>query len=288
MSLLDGNLKIFKGSKTFEESVPAEMKVLESKTSENELKTMFATILMEHQQHDLLMLSRLGERSQDELRESVEVTFGNSEKVCFGVKYHVKTVLVSFDDNIMKKQSLVLMVDKGSNSDNESDHQQTYNILIITKASPKVTELFLSWLRSELGSITNPAKFSSLFLKQVLYFLLNGLPTDKTRVGDIELCFKTTTQGNSLNDISVEIPNSDINEFESYKDKSVLESLFSYLIDQTAIDFGKLDVTKLKCGFLMISSDGKLRLSKGIPRISATDVITFTVWDLFAKVYENI
>lgn len=271
MSFFDSNLKLFKSTRLDID--------FGSRKLSHSLKILVVAILADSHD-DLIISSSLSSLSREELHDATKVKHEFSTEKINDKEYEVDSLVVSFPNGIFKKQSFTFIRSK-------PDSNKAYSTLILAKGTPKFTNLTLQWLKSDTGCLIKPVKFNSNFLIECLNIVVNGLSSDKARLGDLELTFSVTTQLNALSNIAIEIPNKEIEKFAKEAGAEDLRKMiYEFLFDNTSIDFEKFDISKFKCNYLLISSDGKLRFSKGIPRLGPSDTIGFTAWDFVEKIYD--
>lgn len=271
MSFFDSNLKLFKST-----SIDIDFG---SRRLSHSLKILVVAILADSHD-DLIVSSSLSTLSKEELHEATKVKHDYTTENINDKEYDVDSLVISFPNGIFKKQSLTFIRSNAKSN-------KAYSTLILAKGTPKFTNLALQWLKSDTGCLIKPLKFDSHFLIECLNIVINGLSTDKARLGDLELTFSVTTQLNALSNITIEIPNKEIEKFaEEAGSENLRKMIYEFLFENTSIDFEKFDISKFKCNYLLISSDGKLRFSKGIPRLGPSDTIGFTAWDFVEKIYD--
>jgi len=273
MSFFDSNLRLLK-------STPLLLD-FESRKFAHNLKILVVAILADSHD-DLIISSTLSTLSTAELQEMTKIKHEHSEEEVDGVRYEVDSVVASFPNNIYKKQSFTFIKTSEKSS-------KTYNTLILAKGTPKFTNLVLQWIKSDTGALIKGLKFESQFLMDCMNTVINGLTNDKSRLGDLELVFGISTNLNALSNIAIDIPNKEIEKFnQEAKDSDLRKVIYEFLLENTSIDFTKFNILKFKCNFLSITSDGKLKFLKGIPRLGASDTIGFTAWDFVHKIYETL
>lgn len=271
MSFFDSNLKLFKSTNL---SID-----FESKKLIHSLKILVVAILADSHD-DLIISSSLSTLTTDELQAMTEVKHDIEIEEISGKEYEVNSVVIYFPNNIYKKLSLTFIK-------TIEESPKAYNTLVLARGISRFTNLLLQWVKSDTGASIKPLKFNSQFLIECMNIVINGLSNDKSRLGDLELVFSVNTQLNALSNISIEIPNTEIAKFAKQAgDKDLRELIYEFLLENTSIDFKKFNLSKFKCNFLYITSDGKLKFSRGIPRLGASDAIRFTAWDFIEKIYE--
>lgn len=271
MSFFDSNLKLFKSNDIVID--------FSSKRLAHNLKILVVAILADSHD-DLIISSSLSTLTTDEIQELTKVKHEQNIEKIKEKEYDVNTLTITFPNQIYKKLSLTLIKSVEPST-------KPYSTLILARGVPKFSNLLLQWLKSETGALIRPVKFHSQFLIECMNIVVNGLSNDNSRLGDLELVFNAQTQLNALSNISIEISNTEIEKFSKEAgDEELRKLIYEFLFENTSIDFEKFDLIKFKCNFLYITSDGKLKFFKGIPRLGASDTIGFTAWDFIEKIYE--
>lgn len=265
-SIFDANLKLFKTSS---------LEHVEWRDEIEDLKLLVLALLANSQQ-DLIVSNILSTITTDELRELTKIEIENEEYEYNGMLYDINTIILKFPKDFFKPQTITFINTKDCNS------------LILIKCFPKLQNLIFHWLKNKHSLVVKSLRFSSQFIIDTLNYIIDGLLL-KDKLGDVELQFQTNTEQNALNSINIEIINEDILKFVEIKEEqSLLEILYEYLNGQTSIDFSKLNLSKMKCSFILITYDGKLKFNKGLPKLQKSELINFTVWDFIYKIYQTI
>jgi hypothetical protein len=268
-SIFDTNLKLFKTSSLQEVLWDNEVA---------DLKLLVLAVLASSQQ-DLIISTALSSITTDQLREMTEIDIQRDSHDYQGIVYDVETITIRFPQDFYKPQTITFI--------STEDTSTTYNnSLILIKCFAKLQNLIFHWLKNKHGLIIRSLKFSSEFIIDTLKFTIDGL-VNQTRLGDVELQFQTRTLLNALGSITIELRNSDVLQFTKI-DQDLLKTLYDYLNIQTSIDFNKLKISRLRCSFIMLTNDGKLKFNRGLPRLAQSEEIKFTMWDFIHKIYETI
>ncbi|CCH46947.1 hypothetical protein BN7_6553 [Wickerhamomyces ciferrii] len=270
MSFFESNLKLFKST-----DVDVDFK---SQGFIHSLRAIIIAILAESND-DLILSSNLSTYSVQELQEATKVKYEHDLETIEDVTYSIDTLVVSFPNNIIKKQALTFIrtIEKT---------KKTYTTLILARGSAKLLTFVLQWLKSETGFYFKPLKFDSDFLIECMNIVIDGLQDDMVRLGDLELSFDIKTQQNNLSSIGIDIPHKEIIKLaKESKEDGLKNTIYQFLLESTSIDFAMFDLAKFKCNFLFITKDGKLKFFKGIPRKGTSDTIGFTAWDFVQKIY---
>ncbi|OWB54968.1 hypothetical protein B5S28_g830 [[Candida] boidinii] len=188
-------------------------------------------------------------------------------------------------------------------------------ILLFSKSLPKLNQLLIDYFVNELGCIIETINLSNDFLHKVfndsiknLVSYTKGNHSDLEKIhlirslGDLELSFlNIKTINNNLNSIILNIKNKDIllflktlensqqraeiNEDEDeVKKLDIVSQIYSYLIENTSIDFNTLKLSRLKTDLFLISSDGKLKFTDTMTYLPFSSLTShdkcLSIWDI--------
>lgn len=234
--------------------------------------------LLINSEEDIIVSSMLLNMTAEQLRDATQVDIERSTRKIEDVKYEMTTVTIGFPSAVYKKQSYTFMTNPA---------QQKGKTLLIAKSSGKLDILLMHWFMSEYGLQINPLRFDSQFLIECLNSLVDNLP-DKTKLGNVDLSFTNSSQNKMLSTISVELPNKDLVSFDQVKTTTLFQEVMTYLQDQTTIKFDKLKISKFRCQFMVMGSDGRVRFLRGMPMLGSTEVINFTAWDFIHRIHTSL
>ncbi|KAH3666605.1 hypothetical protein WICMUC_005589 [Wickerhamomyces mucosus] len=277
MIRIENNLKLFKSTTTTGINFNKDI-------IQNEIKLLVVSVLSELQEDDLVVAAKLIEFSNEELIHLTKIHYDLEKKEIDGKEYILENIIIQFPESVLRKQSITFISTRSSGLD------KGYNTLIMSKSITKLNKLFLHWLKSNQGLIIKSLTFNSSFSIQIFKYLIRNI-NDLQELGDIEIDFDTSfTQNGSLNTISVEIKNIELQKFKNSEDghdDEVASGIFKYLELSTTLNFNRLEISRLKTDLLTIQSSGKLNFKK-IPKLAKNDFVFFTTFDFILMIYENL
>jgi hypothetical protein len=266
MSLPSTSLRLYQTSQCFDQSWDTLSITLG-------LKVIVVAVLV-NSDEDLIISSALMDLTAEQLRDMTSIEVRRDTKIIHDVSYGITTVNIDFPNYVFKSQGYTIM----------TNGKKT---LVLSRSSTKLDSLLIHWLSNEYGFQLRPLKFNSEFLMDCLNTIVDRLP-DKAKLGNVELVFQTELRSKMLNTIAVELRNKDLIGFNEFKTTTLFQEILAYLQDQTSISFHKLKISKFRCRFMMMGSDGRLRFSKGMPMLGSTDEIQFSAWDFIHRICQHL
>ncbi|KAH3661663.1 hypothetical protein OGAPHI_006513 [Ogataea philodendri] len=130
-------------------------------------------------------------------------------------------------------------------------------MLFMTKSLPKLHHVTTDFLVNDLGCLISPVRLDDAFLKEILDSTIEEL--DSAAVGELELAFANIkTTNNALSQLVINVPRADVAKFPK---TNFSAALFEHLRKNTAIDFQKLQLTKIRCDLYLFLAEGRLRFN---------------------------
>ncbi|QPG74736.1 hypothetical protein FOA43_002069 [Brettanomyces nanus] len=161
-------------------------------------------------------------------------------------------------------------------------------VLLLTKALPKMQNVIAHYLVNQLGCLFEPLKLSDEFLRSTVDTSVK-LANRHEDIGGMELMFSSIqTKGNALNSIALNVESQDIAKFMDRK--GFMHNICEYMQTETSIDFSQLALTRLRSELFLLGADGRLRLSsllsfRSDPEKFADD--RPTIWALLMLLYRQ-
>lgn len=231
---------------------------------------LLVVALLLNADEDLIVSSALNGMSPQDIRDLTTVEVQETTKRVQGDEFDVVTMTIDFPNEVYRRQSYTFL-------------SRESRSLILARSSNKLDQLMIHWL-GEFGIQMNAVKFESEFLMECLKMMVDNLP-DQTKLGDVELVFNTGIT--KLGSISVELSNRDLIAFHE-KTSDMFHAALDHLQKETSIHFSDLRVSKIRCQFLVLGFDGRVKFLKGMPMLDSTELIHFSAWDFIYKVFGNL
>lgn len=143
-------------------------------------------------------------------------------------------------------------------------------VLILANSSQPIFSSCSAWISSKFDTVIVPLQLPSQFLLTIYNDYLRSSYRDDPSfaLGTSELIFNpSTVTGSDLQKITVSIRNEDSKKFNtssiSAEDGDLMtDRLYKFLDEHMALDFKKLELTRVNCNGFIALSNGKLKFFK--------------------------
>lgn len=170
--------------------------------------------------------------------------------------------------------------------------------VILTKSLPKMQDVVFDYIAETLNSVIGPLSLPDDFLRSTVDESVQKAVSEEdigsginwhNDLGDIELSFTgIKTKCSALNAIVLNIKFADVPKF--IDEEGFVAGFCSYMQSETSIDFKKLELTRARNEWFLLTSDGRLRFSDRMSyhtQPSRHDDTRPTIWNIMFSLYTN-